>query len=646
MRIAVAVFVAVSALAAPALAQDTSGTLVPTDGGPPLEIQSQEVDVRINNGIAVTTITQIFKNNRNRALEAVYSFPIPNQASVSNFSMWINGKEVIGEVLEKKRARQIYESITRQRKDPGLLEQVSYKLFEVRVFPVPANGTQKIQIAYYQPVEYDAGFGTYIYPLEAKTRERSQVTGSFKLDVRLISDIPLQDVQSPSHRDDLAVRETQPGWWRASIETPRGTLDRDFVLVYEHQRERSGLTLVPYREGRGDGYFMLLLTAGHELDRVEQPANYTFVLDVSGSMGGSRKLSHAVAMINGLLKGFEEKDRFNIVTFNISPNLLFGKGPVEVTESSRADASKFLGRLRARGGTDLIPALEAASDQQVEGMPNIIILLSDGNATDTEDHSRFRNLLAREGTATRIFSIGIGNEVNRPLLHTLAKMTGGYSDFVSSYDDVDRKTRLLRKKIAHNVAEKLDLSFDGVRVYDVVPRELPNLFRGQQLAVYGRYRKSGNAKVTVSGKIGGEDREIVLDVEFPDREADNPEVRRMWAWMRTDDLMQEIRRTGESSRMVREVIKLGTEYSIVTPYTSFLVLENDQQFRRFGIEQRNKQQIERDRAAQQRRFDTRTARAPRSTGSGGGGGGGGSIGLGVLGLLAALAGGRAIAKRK
>src|SRR5688572_22655379 len=171
-----------------AMAQDTSGTLVPTGGGPPLEIESQEVRVRVNNGIAVTVITQVFRNNRPEALEAVYTFPVPHEASVSNFSMWINGKEVVGEVLEKKEARRIYESITAQRRDPGLLEQVSYKLFEVRVFPVPANGTQKIQIAYYQPVQYDTGFGQYVYPLEAKTRDASRVRGAFKMEVDLLSD--------------------------------------------------------------------------------------------------------------------------------------------------------------------------------------------------------------------------------------------------------------------------------------------------------------------------------------------------------------------------------------------------------------------------------------------------------------------------
>lgn len=626
---------------AAAAAQDTSGTLIPTGGGPPMEIESQEVRVRINNGIAVTSVTQIFRNNRPTVLEAVYSFPIPTEASVSNFSMWINGKEVIGEVLEKKQARQIYESITSQRRDPGLLEQVSYKLFEVRVFPVPANGTQKIQIAYYQPVEYDTGSGQYVYPLEAKTKEFSRVRGTFKLDVELASGLPLKSVSSPSHRDQLAVKETSKGRWRASIETPRGALDRDFVLVYEQERETTGLVLVPSRTGREDGHFMMLLTAGHDVDKAREPANYTYLLDVSGSMGDEHKLEHALRMLQQLIGGLAEGDRFNIVTFNIAPELLFADGPRAPTPANRKRAVEFLHSQQARGGTEILPALEAASAQQQKEMANVLILLSDGNATDTDDHSRFRRLLERPGVKTRIFSIGVGNEVNRPLLNTLAQASGGYSDFVSSSDDADRKTRLLSAKILHPVAENLEVKIDGVTTYDVVPAKLPNFFRGQQLAVYGRYKGSGKAKVTMAGTLDGKPRSIESEVEFPKEERDNPEVRRMWAWKRCDELMQEVRGRGETPTRVEAIVDLGKEYSIVTPYTSFLVLENDQQYRQFGIDQRNARQIADDRAAQDRRSSGTAAPTTRS-----GSGGGGSIELGFLALLGALAAGRACARRR
>ncbi len=635
---AVALFLA----AAAALAQDTSGTLIPTGGGPPLEIASQDVRVRINNGIAVTTVTQVFRNNRPVALEAVYSFPVPNEASVSNFSMWINGKEVVGEVLERKEARRIYESITARRQDPGLLEQVSYKLFEMRVFPVPANGEQRVQIAYYQPVDYDSGYGTYVYPLEAKTKEHSRVTGTFKIDVEVASELPLRSVTSPSHRDELAVAEASPGRWRASVETPKGAIDRDFVLVYEYDRERTGVTLVPWKEKGKEGIFLLLLTAGRDLERERVPTNVVFLLDVSGSMGEQRKLQHAVAVVDGLLGSLEAGDRMNVVAFNIAPEAAFPDGSVEAGKENVARARAFLRDRGARGGTDLVPALEAAARFLRDDMPNALVLLSDGNATDSDDHSRFRRLLEGREKKVRIFSIGVGNEVNRPLLNVLAQATGGLSDFISSGDDVERKVSLLRTKMTHQVAEDLELGIEGVKAQDLMPARLPNLFKGQQIAVYGRYGKGGEAAVTLKGKLAGEARELRFPLEFPDEERDNPEVRRMWAWKRTDVLMEEVRARGESPARLHEIVKLGTEHSIMTPYTSFLVLENDAQYRQFGIEQRNARQIAEDRAAQERRGDrSTTARSPGHFG----GGGGGSVELGFLGLLAALAAGRAIRKR-
>jgi len=188
-----------------------------------------------------------------------------------------------------------------------------------------------------------------------------------------------------------------------------------------------------------------------------------------------------------------------------------------------------------------------------------------------------------------------------------------------------------------------------VKTYDVVPAKLPNFFRGQQLAVYGRYKGSGPAKVTVTGTIGGKPRSIAAEVEFPKEERDNPEVRRMWAWKRCDELMQENRARGETPSRVEAIVDLGKQYSIVTPHTSFLVLENDQQYRQFGIEQRNAQQIREDRAALDRRAADAapsTSRAARGGSGGGGGGGGGSIELGFLALVGALAGGRAWSRRK
>lgn len=622
----------------PILAALTQDVLAPTDGGRPIEIVRHDVDVGINNGIAVTRVTMVFRNPEPRPREAMFSFPVPGEASVSNFSLWVNGAEMHGEVLERRRARTIYEDVvSKQRqlerpKDPGLLEQVSYKLFQARIFPVPASGTQQVRIEYYQPLDYDGGFITYTYPMKERAAK-------VRIDARVLSEIPLVRVTSPSHGDALAVAERSKTSWRASVEESPPRV-QDFVLVLELAREQTGLTLVPYAREGEEGYFMMILTAGADLERDRSAGNYLFIVDVSGSMGEERRLEMAVRATESLIQGLEDGDTFNVLAFNIGVER-FREKPVPADRASKDQAKSFLRGLRARGATDLVPALQSAAGMLSKERANVVLLLSDGNATDSEDHSGYRELVDRK-LPVRIFTLGIGNEVNRPLLGTLAERTGGYADFVSSWDDIDRKLALLRQKSLHRVAEDLDVRIEGVDVSFVTPERFTNLFRGSQSILYGRYNGSGKAKVTVEGTIGGKRRTIAANVEFPRTELDNPEVCRMWAWKRTDDLMREIRLRGEAPRAVREITDLGTQYSIVTPYTSFLVLESDGMYREYGIDRRNARQIEEDRAAQNRRNDRPTARQvdfPSRSGDKGGSGGG-SVGLGFLVLAAAFAAGR------
>jgi Ca-activated chloride channel homolog len=609
-------------------AANAAGLLTPVGGQQSLAIESQKVDVRINNGVAVTTVTQVFRNSAAQPLEALYTFPVPREASVSNFSMWINGKEVIGEVLERQQARQIYQQVTRvDRKDPGLLEQVDHKTFEMRVFPVPARGTQQVQITYYQPVDYDSGFGTYVYPLEMD-EAASRLSGELSLMVDVKSEIPLKRTWSPSHGDALVTAEMEKGRYRAGIEQAQGNLDRDFVLVYELERERMGLNLVTSRAAGDDGYFMLLVTPGAAYDEPRKQVNVTYVLDVSGSMNTAGKLDVARQAALAGLKAMREGDTFNIIAFNIAPTSLAPQ-PLAVNEENRQRALDFLQSLEGRGGTDIVPALEQALTMQVPQARNAVLLLSDGQATDVNEHSAFIAAVRRSSAGTRIFSFGIGNEINRPLLDRLAVETGGLADYLSGQDEVQRKIGLMQRKLASPAAEKLSLRIDGVEISDLCPPQLPNLHRGQQLALLGRYRGAGEGKLTLTGDILGKRETLTAKLDFPQTDADNPEIERMWAWRKVDGLLGQVREQGESADVKQQVVSLGTKYSIVTPYTAFLVLENEAAYQRFGIERRNLQRVENERSAAERQRAAGPApTAGRditwsgNTGSGSSGGGG------------------------
>src|ERR1051326_1864357 len=247
-----------------------AGLLIADGGlGGILEVREQEVQVTINNGIAVTRVTQIFHNTESRQVEALYTFPIPKGASVANFSMWINGKEMVGEVLEKKRARQIYQSYKQARRDPGLLEQADFKTFEMRIFPIAPNADQKVQISYYQELDLDHDWANYIYPLATSTRKEvnSRTTGKFAFGLEVKSAIPIVSMESPSHADAFVVAKHTESYYQASLETVGGNLARDIVLAYQVARPHTGLDLVTSKHEGEDGYFCLTMTAGEDLPK-------------------------------------------------------------------------------------------------------------------------------------------------------------------------------------------------------------------------------------------------------------------------------------------------------------------------------------------------------------------------------------------
>jgi len=271
-----------------------AGLLIADGGlGGVLEIKEQDVKVTINNGVAVTEVEQVFLNKENRVVEALYTFPVPRGASVANFSMWINGKEMIAEVVEKERARQIYDSYKQQRRDPGLLEQVDYKRFEMRIFPIAAGAEQRVKIAYYQELDFDHDQATYVYPLATATRRdiQQRTSGKFALTLDVKSEVPLAQMESPSHADQFVIVKHASHYYQASLETSAGDLSRDVVIAFQTERPRTGLDLVASKQPGEDGYFLLTLTAGKELEEFNRGMDYVFILDISGSMANDGKLT-------------------------------------------------------------------------------------------------------------------------------------------------------------------------------------------------------------------------------------------------------------------------------------------------------------------------------------------------------------------
>ena len=589
-----------------------AGLLKPSGGGEPLAIQDHQVRVDINNGIAVTEVEQVFRNDSPRPLEAVYSFPLPPESSLAGFSMWINGQEMIGEVVERERARKVYDIIVRPAipdqqtqqwtipKDPGLVEEVSYREFQVTIFPVPANGTQRVRLLYYEYLKAEEGRLTYLYPMETRATEDSRARGRFSIEVGVRSVVPILESVFPGELSDQVRNEpVDAHHLRATMNRTDGDLDRDFVMSYALDRETPGLDLVSYRAAGEDGYFMALATAP-PAPHVAAPVDYTFIVDVSGSMRQKQRLSVAGDALRRFLEACPGEDRFQVIAFNVAPHVLAPQALAN-DRAGRDALVDFLAGFRGVGGTDLYPALEKAYAQADPKRRQAIVVVSDGGLNDLdEDHARFLRLV-RDRPAV-LFGLAIGNDANVPLLQALAAETGGFTAQVSGSDDLARRGAALRERMRQEPLRDLVLTLEGdARLIDVVPARIPDLYPGRQVAILGRYRGKGDVRWRLQGLSDGQPVVLEAGTALPAEDRLNPEIRRLWAERKAFDLLQQTR-AGRLPEAARDaVVRLGIDYSIVTPHTSFIVLENDQMFADFGIERRNRALLEEESQARAER---------------------------------------------
>ncbi|UCG50476.1 MAG: VWA domain-containing protein [Candidatus Latescibacterota bacterium] len=545
----------------------------------PIIIRTHQVQVTIENQVASTTVKQVFENKSRVDLEGIYIFPVPTGASITEFSMWMNGEKVSGEVVEAQRARRIYEDIVRRMKDPGLLEYLGQDMFRARVYPIPGRGEVQIEIVYEEVLELDSGLIGYAYPLHTENcRPRS--LGSFAIDVQIKSDAPIKNLYSPTFDIDREITGTTAS---CSYESDNFISDNDFLLYYTVAHEDVGLTLMthpPRRFRRGDdsGYFMLLLSPGKPNQPRKTPGkDIIFVVDRSGSMKGE-KIEQAKEAARFCLQSLNEKDRFNIVTFSTNVES-FSEGLVYNTKDGTKRALRFVDRIKARGGTDINEALLGALNVGPSKRPQIVIFITDGAPTvgETNVGRILENIADANRGNVRIFVFGVGYDVNTLLLDKLATENRGTVEYVKPEENIEVKISNFYSKVSHPVMSDISLGFGKVRVFDVFPRDLPDLFDGSQLVVLGRYEGGGATSIVLTGNVGEREVEQVYDAHFgASRYRDRYDfIPRLWASRTIAYLMEEIRMHGAKRELVDEVIELSLEFGIVTPYTSYLILEDE-----------------------------------------------------------------------
>lgn len=553
-----------------------SGLLIPQEAGlPPLAIKSQRVEIDIQDGVASARIVQVFKNSVNRDLEAVYVFPLPENAAIADFAMTINGKRVGGELVEKEKARHIYQDIVRRMKDPGLLEHMGGNLFRVSVYPVPRNGEQKIELVYSQTLGFDGGLFKFVYPLRTGD-QASRTLEDFTVGVRLVSSLPIKTVYSPSHAVGMTRKNDREV--RLGFEEERSLLDRDFVLYYGVSKKDFGLNLLTHAGPGRDGYFLMMI-APSLLPRAEDviPKDVTFVVDTSGSMRGV-KLEQARKALEYGVRTLNAGDRFNIIRFSTEAES-FRDTWVAADAAHRQAAVAFIGQLQAQGGTCIQESLEMALRQKADShRPAFIVFLTDGKPTigETDTEKIARAVQTANPGKTRIFVFGVGEEVNAHLLDRLSGQNGGLSQYIRTDENIEEKVSALADKISQPVLAQVRVEVAApVKILQTHPRELPDLFGGEQVVFFGRYQGRGDAAIRLKGEVNGELRELVYEGTFPAVNADNDFIPRLWATRRVGTLLDEIRLHGENNELKDEVIRLSREFGILTPYTSYLVVEGE-----------------------------------------------------------------------
>ncbi len=621
------------------LPAQAAGLLSPKDGSlPPLEIRDHHVGVVIEDGYAVTTVEQVFHNPHGRDLEAIYSFPVPEHGAVSEFTMWIDGKPVSGEVLEKKEARRVYEEEKAAGREAGLTEKDSYKTFDISVSPVRAGQDTRIRLVYLQTATVEHSIGRFLYPLEEGGVDEEKlsfwtanekVSGSFSFDLTLKPGYPVDAIRVPN-QPQAQVSKNSDGSWQVHIGSQGGgtpvveegqaqpafnpqqqaagaafTLDQDLVVYWRHQSGLPGsVDLVAYKPEAGKrGTFLLTVTPGDDLKPITEGSDWIFVLDVSGSMNGKyATLADGVQRAMGKMRA---NDRFRIVLFNNSSRELT-HGYVNATPERIKHYSDQLANYQPGGGTNLYAGLSDGLRSMDADRTTAIVLVTDGvaNVGETEQKA-FIKLLGKKDV--RLFTFIMGNSANRPMLEALTRHSNGFAVSISNSDDIVGKILEASSKVTHEALHGVTLDIDGIKVADLTPQSIGSLYRGQQLVMLGHYWGDGEAKVTLKGKVSGEKKVYSTRFAFPDVATDNPELERIWAYASIQQMQQQMEDFGEEADTKQAITELAVEHSLVTDQTSMVVVR-DEVFEARGIKRLNKQRL----AVEEQARQVRAAQAPTS----------------------------------
>jgi Ca-activated chloride channel family protein len=529
-----------------------------------IEKVRSSAQVTITGRVARVTVEEWFRNNGSVVDEGTYHYPLPGEAVFNNYSLWQGDNELKGEMMDAQQARTIYENIVRARKDPALIELVDHGLIRARVFPIAPGETRKITLRYTQVLDrvgdalrlrYAGGRDTMPRAFHVTVDSAGRVGEPYS---------PTHGITTSRDRDGLDIRLSE-GRWRGDLE-----------IFLPLSRGLVGLSFLSHRPVGEDGFFMLLLAPGRAAGAEALARDVVAVLDVSGSMSGE-KIAQGRAALEQLIGTLRAGDRLRLVAFSSSVRRM-ASGWTEVTGETRRQATEWVRSLSAEGGTNIQGALDEAFAQapRDEAM-GVVVFLTDGlPSIGIQDPEQLAARAEQGRGRFRVFAFGIGYDVNTHLLDRLTERARGTTQYVAPGGDIEQSVAVLAAKLSSPVLTDLALQSEGnVELYDVQPQALPDLFAGDEMVVFGRYRGAGSAErsVTVAGRRNGRDERFSTVAAFVPEQPANEYIAPLWAARKVGALAREIRLRGMNREVLEELKRLALRYGILTEYTAYLVQE-------------------------------------------------------------------------
>ncbi len=547
------------------------------------KIKELEVQARLIDQVAQVQVSQTFVNTGSRPMEVAFVFPLPYDGAIEQMTLLIDGKEFPARLLDAKDARRMYEEIVRKNRDPALLEWMGTGLFRTSVFPVPAGAARTVSLRYSQLCRKQEGLTDFLFPLST-AKYTSEAVEKVEIRASIESQEEIKNIYSPTHA--IEIKRPDDRHATVAFSSKNEVPNSDFRLLYDVGKGKVGARVLSYRPDSGqDGFFLLLaspeIKAAHDQ---RPPKTVMFVIDRSGSMNG-KKIEQVRAALKYVLNNLRPGDLFNIVAYDTYVES-FRPELQRFDEETRKAALGFVEGIYAGGSTNIDGALHTALGQlQDSSRPTYVIFLTDGlpTAGETNEMKIVADSKEWNKVHARIFTFGVGYDVNGRLLDKLVRENFGQSEYVRPNEDIEDRVSKLYSRIESPVLTgvRLDFAYDDVPAEEgrpvnrVYPKDSFDLFAGEQLVVVGRYRKPGTVKVIVEGTLGDSKQKFDFPATLVDKSNDESFgfVEKLWAVRRVGEILDELDFHGKNDELVKELVDLATKHGILTPYTSFMADE-------------------------------------------------------------------------